>query len=184
MFLEARRTIVPANDRNKGHKTRLDADHLVILETSETLLKDGHGRGHGLNVQGAGDHHAGDQGQPVSTGGCPWPRPRQGSPNKAIVMAGLACRGQPAGVCLASQGPPGGAPLPPRAGVPGSCLVHMPSEPSGSVSLRARSMGIAPGFGVRHPGMTHNGSGAHLGCLGYELSAVVPASTWPAALLA
>src|SRR5512133_2334615 len=29
--------------------------------------------------------------------------------------------------------------------------------------------------------MTHNGSGAHLGCLGYELSAVVPASTWPAA---
>src|SRR5829696_707907 len=29
--------------------------------------------------------------------------------------------------------------------------------------------------------MTHNGSGAHLGCLGYELSAVVPASTWHAA---
>src|SRR4029450_9500340 len=31
----------------------------------------------------------------------------------------LACRGQPPGVCLASQGPPGGAPLPPRAGMPG-----------------------------------------------------------------
>jgi D-alanyl-D-alanine carboxypeptidase len=27
-----------------------------------------------------GYHHAGDQGQPVYTGGCPWPRPRQGSP--------------------------------------------------------------------------------------------------------
>src|SRR5215213_4617345 len=75
MFLEARRTIVPANDRNKGHKTRLDADHLVILETSETLLKDGHGRGHGLNVHGAGDHHAGDQGQPVYTGDVPGPDP-------------------------------------------------------------------------------------------------------------
>jgi hypothetical protein len=36
--------------------------------------------------------------------------------NKAIARAGLACRGQPAGVYLASQGPPGGAPLPPRAG--------------------------------------------------------------------
>jgi hypothetical protein len=36
----------------------------------------------------------------------------------------------------------------------------------------------------RCPGMTHNGSGAHPGCLGDELSVVVPASTWPTALLA
>jgi len=32
--------------------------------------------------------------------------------------------------------------------------------------------------------MTQNGSGAHPGCLGDELAAVVPASTWPTALLA
>jgi hypothetical protein len=44
------------------------------------------------------------------------PDPARAPPNKAIVMAGLACRGQPAGVSLASQGPPGRAPLPPRAG--------------------------------------------------------------------
>jgi hypothetical protein len=44
--------------------------------------------------------------------------------------------------------------------------------------------GSLPGFGVRHRGMTHNGSGAQQGCLGDELSAVVPASTWPTALLA
>jgi hypothetical protein len=32
-------------------------------------------------------------------------------------------------------------------------------------------LGIASGFDVWHLGMTHNGSGAHPGCLGYELSA-------------
>jgi hypothetical protein len=42
-------------------------------------------------------------------------------------------------------------------------------------------LGIASGFDVWHLGMTHNGSGAHVGCLGDELSAVVPASTWHAA---
>jgi hypothetical protein len=33
-------------------------------------------------------------------------------------------------------------------------------------------LGIASGFDVWHLGMTHNGSGAHMGCLGYELSVV------------
>jgi hypothetical protein len=33
-------------------------------------------------------------------------------------------------------------------------------------------LGTASGFDVWHPGMTRNGSGARLGCLGYELSAV------------
>jgi hypothetical protein len=33
-------------------------------------------------------------------------------------------------------------------------------------------LGIASGFDVWHLGMTQNGSGAHQGCLGYELSAV------------
>jgi hypothetical protein len=33
-------------------------------------------------------------------------------------------------------------------------------------------VGIASGFDVWHLGMTHNGSGAHPGCLGYELSAL------------
>jgi hypothetical protein len=32
----------------------------------------------------------------------PGPDPARAPPNKAIVMAGLACRGQPAGVCLPS----------------------------------------------------------------------------------
>jgi hypothetical protein len=40
---------------------------------------------------------------------------------------------------------------------------------------------LLSGFDVRHPGMTQNGSGAYKGCLGDELSAVVPASTWPTA---
>ena len=53
-------------------------------------------------------------------------RPRQGSPNKAIARAGLACREQPAEGCLASQGPRGGAPLPPRAGPAWSRLGHTP----------------------------------------------------------
>jgi hypothetical protein len=68
------------------------------------LLNCGHRRGQGLIKQGAGDSTA-DQGQPVYTGGCPWPRPRQGSPLARRLPAGLACRGQPAGVCLATQGP-------------------------------------------------------------------------------
>ena len=34
--------------------------------------------------------------------------------------------------------------------------------------------GSLSGFDVRHRGMTHNGSGAHRGCLGDELAAVVP----------
>jgi hypothetical protein len=62
-------------------------------------------RAAGFRGRPLGYHHAGDQGQPVYTGGCPWPRPRQGSPSKAVAMAGLACRRQPAGVCLARQGP-------------------------------------------------------------------------------
>ena len=33
-----------------------------------------------LNTQRAGVPQCCDQGQPVYTGGCPWPRPRQGSP--------------------------------------------------------------------------------------------------------
>jgi hypothetical protein len=33
-------------------------------------------------------------------------------------------------------------------------------------------LGIASGFDVWYLGMTHNGSGIHLGCLGYELAAV------------
>ena len=37
--------------------------------------------------------------------------------------------------------------------------------------------GSLSGFDARHFGMTHNGSGAHQGCLGDELSAAVPAST-------
>jgi hypothetical protein len=69
--------------------------------------------------------------RPSRQGGCPWPRPRQGSPNKAIVQAGLACRGQPVGVCSASQGPPGGAPLPPRAGSSLAHVGHTPWEPTG-----------------------------------------------------
>jgi len=41
---------------------------------------------------------------------------------------GLACRGQPAGVSLASQGPPRGPPLPPRATCAGSTAGHTPTE--------------------------------------------------------
>ena len=44
-------------------------------------------------------------------------------------------------------------------------------------SSRVIHAGSLSGFGVRHCGMTHNGSGVHLGCLGDELSVVVPAST-------
>jgi hypothetical protein len=62
-----------------------------------------HHRPRGLNTQRAGVPPSGDQGQPVYIGGCPWPRPRQGSPNKAIARAGLACRGQPAGVSLPAK---------------------------------------------------------------------------------
>jgi hypothetical protein len=51
---------------------------------------------------------------------------------RRLPRAGLACRGAAGGGLLASQGPRRGAPLPPRAGVPGPRLVHMPSEPSGS----------------------------------------------------
>jgi hypothetical protein len=43
-------------------------------------------------------------------------------PTKAIVMAGLACRGQPAGVCLASQGPRTRSAAAPASG---TCLVHV-----------------------------------------------------------
>jgi hypothetical protein len=52
---------------------------------------------------------------PSIQGDVPGPDPARAPPNKAIAQAGLACRGQPAGVSLASQGPPRGAPLPPRA---------------------------------------------------------------------
>jgi hypothetical protein len=53
---------------------------------------------------------------PSIQGNVPGPDPARAPPNKAIAQAGLACRGQPAGVYLASQGPPSGALLPPRAG--------------------------------------------------------------------
>jgi hypothetical protein len=53
---------------------------------------------------------------PPIQGDVPGPDPARAPPNKAIARAGLACRGQSAGVSLASQGPPGGAPLPRRAG--------------------------------------------------------------------
>ena len=52
---------------------------------------------------------------PSIQGDVPGPDPARAPPNKAIAQAGLACRGQLAGVCLARQGPPRGAPLPPRA---------------------------------------------------------------------
>jgi hypothetical protein len=50
-------------------------------------------------------------------------------------------------------------------------------EPNGSVRLPGAVGGSLSGFDVWHPGMTHNGSGTPWGCLGDELSAVVPAST-------
>ena len=54
---------------------------------------------------------------PSIQGDVPGPDPARAPPNKAIAPAGLACRGAAGGGLLASQGPPGGAPLPPRAGV-------------------------------------------------------------------
>jgi hypothetical protein len=58
---------------------------------------------------------------PSIQGDVPGPDPARAPPNKAIAQAGLACRGQPAGVYLASQGSATrGAPLPPRAGRPWS----------------------------------------------------------------
>jgi hypothetical protein len=103
----------------QGHKRRLDADLLVLLRSGESMFKDGHRRAHGLNAQSARDHHAGGQGQPVYTGGCPWPRPRQGSPTRRS----------------------------PRRGVPGPRLVHMPSEPSGS--QRSPAVHHSPRWQVR-----------------------------------
>lgn len=52
-------------------------------------------------------------------------------------------------------------------------------QPDGRIceSPRGGRGGSLPGFDARHFGMTHNGSGAHQGCLGDELSTAVPAST-------
>jgi hypothetical protein len=76
---------------------------------------------------------------PSTQGDVPGPDPARAPPNKAIAQAGLACRGQPAGVYLASQGPPGGAPLPPRAGM---CLVHDWATPDGEPTGTQRSPAV------------------------------------------
>jgi hypothetical protein len=70
---------------------------------------------------------------PSTQGDVPGPDPARAPPNKAIAQAGLACRGQPAGVSLASQGSATrGAPLPPRAGRAWSTFGPHASGPSGS----------------------------------------------------
>jgi hypothetical protein len=54
---------------------------------------------------------------------------------------------------------------------------HIHSHQRICESPRGGRGGSLPGFDARHFGMTHNGSGAHQGCLGDELSTAVPAST-------
>jgi hypothetical protein len=85
---------------------------------------------------------AGDQGQPVYIGGCPWPTPRQGCPSKAVAgrgsLVGVSRRGLP---CQASSAMRRAAA--PASGVPGPRLVHTPSEPSGSQRSPAVSSGTS-----------------------------------------
>jgi hypothetical protein len=84
-------------------------------------------------------------------GDVPGSDPARAPPDKAIAQAELTCRGRPAGVCLAGQGPPRGAPLPYERRVPGSRLGHAPPEPSGS----QRSLAVRCSPGRRYdPGET------------------------------
>src|SRR5215218_2147008 len=53
---------------------------------------------------------------PSIQGDVPGPDPARAPPNKAIAQAGLACRGQPAGVSPCQPRSRRGAPLPPQAG--------------------------------------------------------------------
>jgi hypothetical protein len=69
---------------------------------------------------------------PSIQGDVPGPDPARAPPSKAIARAGLACRGQPAGVYLAcARSANAGRRCPRERGVPGPRLVHTPSEPSG-----------------------------------------------------
>ena len=103
MFLEARRTIVLANGRNKGTKRYLNADHLVLLETSETIFKDGYRRAQFLTRRVLRTTMPVARDSPSIQGDVPGPDPARAPPTKAIAQAGLACRGQPAGVYLAAK---------------------------------------------------------------------------------
>ena len=66
---------------------------------------------------------------PPIQGDVPGPDPARAPPNKAIVQAGLACRGQPAGVYLASQGPPRRSAAAPASG---TCPVSVWATPEGT----------------------------------------------------
>jgi hypothetical protein len=81
-----------------------------------------HHRPRGLNTQRAGVP------MPVTRdsayiGGCPWPRPRQGPPKQGDCRAGLACRGQPAGVSLPAKVRDAERRCPHERSVPGPRLV-------------------------------------------------------------
>jgi hypothetical protein len=54
--------------------------------------------------------------RPSIQGGCPWPRPRQGSPYQGGCRAGPTCRGSRRGLPCLGKARGRGAPLPPRAG--------------------------------------------------------------------
>jgi hypothetical protein len=69
---------------------------------------------------------------PSIQGDVPGPDPARAPPNKAIAMAGLACRGSRRWSALPRQGPRCGAPLPPRA----ACLVHVWSTRHRSRAVR------------------------------------------------
>jgi hypothetical protein len=88
-----------------------------------------------------GYHHAGDQGQPVYIGGCPWPRPARAPPSKAVAGRDRLSGAAGGGSALPWQGPLTRGAAAPASGVPGPRLVHTPSEPSGSQRSPAVSGG-------------------------------------------
>jgi hypothetical protein len=94
-----------------------------------------------------------------SIGGCPWPRPRQGSPYQGDRPGGARLSGQPAGVSLASARSATRSAAAPRAGVPGPQLTSgVPREtrqtaqtgsPAAPGSRHRGSVGGHPRYGDR-----------------------------------
>jgi hypothetical protein len=105
---------------------------------------------------------------PSTQGDVPGPDPARAPPNKAIAQAGLACRGQPAGVCLASQGPRRGAPLPPRARRASAIGRPTPTRSRticGTLAGRVAATSDAVLAGMRNPSTQVHGTGGRSGAI-------------------
>jgi hypothetical protein len=93
-----------------------------------------------------------------------------GPPSKAVAGRGSLVGGSRRGSTLLGQGPPGGAPLPPRAGVPGPrwATPHRKSsshrQPSPTILGRRHCLhrSLGPAQGIRRPEGRHAGRASAL----------------------